>query len=309
MASFKSWMAQIRANFLILSVFLVLLGIALSLKYPMNDTGFSLGHALLVIVGVVIAHASVNLFNEYSDFKTKIDFNTSRTPFSGGSGMLTSGQTKPASVLWVAVLTLLAAAAIGVYFSIVSHWIVLVYAVIGFVSIVFYTRFLAKILLGEVFAGLALGSLVVLGTYVSLNASPGMSYFELFPSEVLWLSVPPGILTALLLFINEFPDAEADKAGGRYHIVIAFGKKVSGWIYAAGMAAVFGIIIFLPLTGLSTFWLYLGLLPLPLALKASLIAIKHGHDTPRLIPALGSNVITVLAVDLLLAVAIFIEMI
>lgn len=309
MASFKSWMAQIRANFLVLPVFLVLLGIALSLKYPLGEAGFNLGHAILVMIGAIIAHASVNLFNEYSDFKTKIDFNTSRTPFSGGSGMLTSGQTNPVAVLRAAVLTLVVAAIIGIYFSIVSHWIVLVYAAIGFVSIIFYTRVFAKLLLGEFFAGLALGSLVVLGTYVSLNASPGMNYFELFPSEVIWLSVPPGILTALLLFINEFPDAEADKAGGRYHIVIAFGKKVSGWIYAAGMAAVFGIIIVLPLTGLSTFWIYLGLLPLPLALKASLTAIKYGHDTPKLIPALGSNVVTVLAVDLLLAVAIFIEMI
>jgi 1,4-dihydroxy-2-naphthoate octaprenyltransferase len=48
----------------------------------------------LLLAGVVLAHISVNLFNEYSDYKTGIDFNTHRSPFSGGSGMIVSGKTK-----------------------------------------------------------------------------------------------------------------------------------------------------------------------------------------------------------------------
>jgi 1,4-dihydroxy-2-naphthoate octaprenyltransferase len=300
-------MAQIRANFLILSVFLVVLGIALSLKYPTPGNEFDLLRALIVMLGAVVAHISVNLFNEYSDFHTKIDFKTNRTPFSGGSGMLTSGKSTPRAVLIVAIITLLVALGIGIYMSFLSHWIILVFAAIGSFSIIFYTQFLARYMLGEVFAGFALGTLVVLGTYVSLNASAGMSLSELFPSEVVWLSIPPGILTALLLFINEFPDAEADKEGGRLHLVIKLGKKASAWVYAAGMTAVFGIILVLPLTGLSSYWIYLGLLPLPMAVKASFTAIRHYEDNIKLVPALGSNVITVLAVDLLLAVGVFIE--
>ena len=46
------------------------------------------GTALLVLVGAVCAHASVNALNEYSDFRTGIDAQTRRTPFSGGSGTL-----------------------------------------------------------------------------------------------------------------------------------------------------------------------------------------------------------------------------
>jgi len=310
MSYFKIWMAQIRANFLILSVFLVLIGLALTIKYPPDPLlyHFNFFHAGLLLIGVVSAHISVNLFNEYSDYFTKIDFNTIRTPFSGGSGMLTSGNIKPRQVLTVAVVTLLLAFSIGVYFSLMAHWIIIVFSFIGFFSIVFYTRFLARFMLGEVFAGLALGTLVVMGTYISMTASPGLVKDSLLPSEVTWLSIPPGILTALLLFINQFPDMEADREGGRNHLVIRLGRKRSAWVYTAGMFITFTIILVLPLTGLSSFWIYLALFPIPLAVKSSITAIRHGDNNAKLIPALGSNVMAVLATDLLIAVAIFIEM-
>jgi len=162
-------------------------------------------------------------------------------------------------------------------------------------------------MLGELFSGLTLGSLVVLGSYISMNASPSIPLAHMFPAEVIWLSIPAGILTALLLFINEFPDVEADKAGGRKHLVIRLGIKGAGWVYAMGMFTSFAIIIALPLVGLSSYWIYLALFPLPLAIKASIGAIKDGDNIAKLIPAMGANVITVLATDLLIAVAIFIE--
>lgn len=309
MTGFKIWMAQIRANFLVLSVFLVLIGLALTVKYPpLNDYHFNYLHALLLVIGVVSSHISVNLFNEYSDYYTQIDFNTHRTPFSGGSGMLTEGKSLPGQVLTVAVISLLVAFSIGVYFSLVSHWIIMLFSVIGFFSIVFYTNFLARFMLGELFAGLALGTLVVLGSYIAMTASTGTPVNSLLPAEVTWLSIPPGILTALLLFINQFPDREADIAGGRNHLVIRLGIKRSAWVYTAGMIVTFAIIIILPITGLSSFWLYLALFPIPLAVKASITAIRHGENNVKMLPALASNVMVVLFTDLLLAAAIFIEM-
>ncbi len=299
-------MAQIRANFLILSVFLVLLGLALSLKYPGPDE-FSWFRAVLVLIGTILAHVSVNLFNEYSDYATKIDFSTSQTPFSGGSKMLISGKSDPKQVLIVALVTLSVAFGIGVYLSIISHWMILVFALIGSFSIVFYTNTLAKYMLGELFAGLALGTLVVLGTYIAMVAEPGMAWGRLVPVEAELLSIPPGILTALLLLINEFPDAEADRKGGRKHLVIRMGRQNAAWIYAAGVAATFLIILVLPVLNITSYWIYLGLIPLPLGLKASITAIKFNHNNAKLIPALGSNVMMVLGVDLLLAVGVFID--
>lgn len=308
MSNFKIWMAQIRANFLVLAVFLVIIGLAFSVKYPSaSGQSFSFLHAILLVIGVVLSHVSVNLFNEYSDFKTKIDFHTKRTPFTGGSGMITSGKTSSGAVRMVGICSLLVAFAIGLYFTIIAHWIVIVLSLIGLFSILFYTNFLAKHFLGELFAGLALGTLVVIGAYIAMTASPGMRLTELLPEEVIWISIPPGILTSLLLFINQFPDIEADKLGGRKHLVIILGWKKASYVYAAGMLLTFVIIVLCPIIGISSFWIYIALLPIPLAVKASVTAIKFGDDLSRLIPALGSNVITVLATDLLLAVAVFID--
>jgi 1,4-dihydroxy-2-naphthoate octaprenyltransferase len=286
----------------------VVIGLAFSVKYP-HVTGhpFNWLHAVMLVFGVVLSHVSVNLFNEYSDFKTRIDFNTKRTPFSGGSGMIQSGNTRPESVRTVGIVTLLISGAIGVYFAVVSHWVVLIFAAVGAFSVLFYTNFLSKRVLGELFAGLALGTFVVLGTYVAMTARPGMTVSGLFPAEVIWISIPPGILTSLLLLINQFPDAEADRKGGRKHLVIRFGWKGASYVYTAGIFVTFAIIVLMPLLGISSWWIYLALLPGPLGIKASVTAIKHGNDFSKIVPALGLDVITVLATDLLLAVAVFIE--
>jgi 1,4-dihydroxy-2-naphthoate polyprenyltransferase len=303
------WLNQIRANFLVLAVLLVLIGIALSYKYlPANHVIRWLDLAL-IIFGTVMAHASVNLFNEYSDHLTGIDSHTKRTPFSGGSGMMKSGLTKPSEVLFAAVITLLISGSIGIYYGIVAHWSIFVIILTGAFSILFYTPLLTKLMLGELFSGLTLGTLVVLGTFISLTATPGQSLGTLLPFEVIMISFPPGILTSLLLLLNQFPDSEADKNGGRKHLIIKFGNRNAAYIYAAGVIATFVIIFVLPLAGVSSFWLYLGLIPIPIIFKATSTALKSYNNIDRLIPALGANIVTVLLTDALIAAAIFITLI
>lgn len=307
----KAWAIQVRSNFLALSVVLVLLGLALAgLQIKKSGEGsFSFLEAFFILLGVMLTHASVNLFNEYSDSKTGIDNNTKRTPFSGGTGLIQSGVTTPVAVSTAAWLTLSWAFVIGLYFIVLSHWVVGAIMAIGAIAIVFYTTHFAKILLGEFFAGLALGSLVVIGAYVAMTASPGDSARGLFPPVVLLISIAPGILTALLLFLNEFPDVEADIAGGRFQLVIWLGRKKASYLYVAGLAATYLSIIIIPLLGYSSWWILLGCLTLPIAVKAGTITLKYYDDMEKLVPAMGMNVMTVLVTDLLLAVAVFIEMI
>lgn len=304
----KVWLQQFRANFLILSVFLVAIGVGLAYKYQPAGIGISIFDVVLVTIGTILAHSSVNLFNEYSDHKTGIDSHTKRTPFSGGSGMITQGHTSPRAVLVAAITTLLLATGIGVYFIIKAHPLIALIILIGGFSILFYTPFLSRYLLGELFAGLSLGSLVVLGAFIGLTATPDMSLWAFIPVEVIWLSVPPGILTALLLFLNEFPDVEADEKGGRRHLVIRYGKKLSATIYAIGVVLTFLAIFLYPVLGISSYWLYLALLPLPLAVSAIRVTLKHHSNPGQLIPAQGSNTMLVLAVDLFIAIAVFVTL-
>jgi len=133
------WAAQTRANFLLLSVLLVLIGTAAAWLGGV----FEPLRAALIAVGVVLAHVSVNLLNEHSDHRTGIDASTRRTPFSGGSGTLQAGHTTPAAVLGAAGATLLAALAIGLYLVWSSGWPLLAFIVCGGLATVFYTSHLA----------------------------------------------------------------------------------------------------------------------------------------------------------------------
>jgi len=68
------------------------------------------------------------------------------------------------------------------------------------------------------------------------------------------------------------------------------------------------MILLLPILGISSYWLLLGLLPLPVITIATVTTIRNYSNADRLIPALGANVITVLATDALLALAIFLTL-
>ncbi|MCP4602829.1 MAG: prenyltransferase [Proteobacteria bacterium] len=291
----KVWAGQIRAPFLLLSVILVLIGGAVGYQ----DNVFNWFRVVLAMIGVTLAHVAVNLLNELSDYKTGIDEHTTRTPFSGGSGSLQSKNTSPKAVLITAVAALVIAFAIGLYLTWVSGWALMLLIAAGGFATVFYTSHMSRWMLGELAAGACLGTFVVLGTYFAQAAT-------LTPT-VIWLSIPPGILTALLLLLNEFPDVEADLTGGRRHLVIVLGRKRAALVYTFALTMSYLILIFGVVMGRFPITVLLTLLTLPLAAKAVSGALKHGADTEKLIPAMGANVGVVLGTDLLIAVAYFIH--
>ncbi len=287
---------QIRGPFLILSLALVFLGVAAAHHSGMHHWG----HAFLALLGVVLTHISVNLFNELSDYNTKIDDHTVRTPFSGGSGLLQSGVTTPSSVRFAAYGSLGLSALIGIYLCMVSGWFLLIFMIIGGVAIRFYTTNLARWFIGETAAGLTLGSFVVLGVFYVLTSR--------LPGSIIWISVPPGILTALLLFLNEFPDMEADRKGGRRHLVIQLGRKKSSVVYALSLIVAYLWILAAPFFFNAPYTILLGLITVPLAFLAGRKVLSHYDDMEKLIPALGMNVGVVILTDLFLGIGYFLSM-
>ena len=286
----KIWLAEIRANFLILSVVLVMVGGAAA----WHGGYFNLLSFLITVVGVVCAHISVDLFNEYSDWRTGIDDKTNRTPFSGGSGNLQKGLLKPSQVKAAAYLSLAISFLTGVWLAFISGWVVVFLMVIGGIAIVFYTDIFAKWVLGELMSGITLGSFVVIGAYYVQTGFVN--------SMIIWTSISPGILTMLLLLLNEFPDVEADLTGGRRHMVIMLGRHYASYVYAILLMTVYLVIVAGVVLGSLPAALLLGLLTLPLAAGAAIKAIRHAENIEKLVPALGMNVMVVLATDFLLAV-------
>jgi len=120
-------------------------------------------YLLLSILGVVLAHMAVNVFNDWSDARTGIDDHTVRTPFSGGSGFIQAGTLSQSTVFIYGWVVSLAALAIGIYLCLQVGWHLLLYIGLGAFAVLFYTPLLARLMLGEIFAGAGLGSLVILG--------------------------------------------------------------------------------------------------------------------------------------------------
>ena len=279
-----------RANFLPLTVVIVLAGLAAAFY---SHRSFLPIDAALVMVGALLTHASVNAFNNYFDYRSKIDAKTPKTPFSGGVDILVKGMMKPSEALTVCLFTIICAALIGVYFLVRLFNVLLPLIVYGAIIIVFYTPVLSRVpALSEIVAGSGFG-LMGLGVYVTQAG--------LIDATGVAILIPITILVALLLFLNEFPDAEVDRVGGRQHIVILLGKRGSAWLYVAGEAATYASIILAVAVGAAPFPVLLSLLSLPIAYKAGRLTLKNYNRTRDLVPALGSNVLFILLTITLMA--------
>jgi 1,4-dihydroxy-2-naphthoate octaprenyltransferase len=291
----KVWFLETRPQFLLLSVVLVLLGTAIA----RHEGCFDLLKFVLTMLGLILAHSSVNILNDYFDYKSGIDLETNRTPFSGGSGILPAGLLKPKGVYIYGVGCLMAALAIGLYLTFISGWQLLPLILLGGPVIYFYTSHLTKWLVGEFWAGLGLGMLPVLGTYFVQTGR--------YSLEAVVASLAPGFLTANLLFLNEFPDVEADKKGGRYHLVIALGPKNASRLYAGLVLLVYLSIISGVVFKLMPPLTLISFLSIFFAYKAVKVTLKHYDNAQELLPALKANVLTVLVTDAFVALGYFLS--
>jgi 1,4-dihydroxy-2-naphthoate octaprenyltransferase len=292
----KTWFLETRPQFLILTPMCVLVGVAAA---AYDDFDLNPLHVILTLVGALLAHISVNVLNDYFDYRSGIDLATKRTPFSGGSGILPGGLLKAQEVYLLGLASLIGVGAIGIYFTMEWGWKILPLGIAGMLVVYLYTTHITKNpLLCAIAPGLGFGPLMVVGTYFTqtgeYSVTAGLA------------SLVPGFLVSNLLLLNQFPDVEADKVASRRHIPIAYGRRFSAKVYAVLMLATyvslaaavgFGV---LPLTAL------IGLLTLPLAVKTVMGALKNYDDIPKLMPSLGANILVILLTTLLTGVGILV---
>lgn len=285
----KVWFLETRPQFLLLSVVLAFLGTCMA----WYDGSFHLGHALLAFFGLLLCHISVNVLNDYYDYRSGIDLKTKRTPFSGGSGFLPAASLQPKHVFWLGLVCFLLAVPIGIYFTLVIGWLLLPLLAIGTVCILLYTPFLTRLRWPEWAPGIGLGALPVLGVYFIQTGD--------YTLPAVAASIPSGILVHNLLLLNEFPDTEADKEAGRKTLPITMGKAKASVVYSALTMTVYLWIIGSVVAGLMPVFSLIALLTLPFAIKAIQGALKY-QDTSKLMSAMANNVLVVLLTQLLLGI-------
>ena len=287
------WAKELRIPFLSLPAIFVPLGITVALL----DGYFNLVYGILTLIGIVCIHASVNVLNDYFDFKSGIDTATTPTPFSGGSRVLPENLLTPRSVLIGGIILLAIGSLIGLYFLYIFNFPPLLIALISIAIItsVAYSPVLSKIGVGEVFVFLNFGPLLFTGVYYIQSGG-------LISTEAMVVGSIVGLMTTGILYINQFPDTDADKSKGRFHVVARLGKKRAAGIYKYIVNASYVIIIL----GIVTFTIppttIIALITIPKFRVANAILQKEYEKIMELIPAMGNTVMGTIQSGILLLV-------
>ncbi len=284
-----------RLPFVILAPACVVLGATTA---AWSGSEINMFHFILTVLGAVFSHICVNAFNEYSDFKSGLDFKTEPTPFSGGSGTLPKNPEKGHVALITGIVSLILTAAIGIYFMVIIGMGLLPLGVLGLFIVVAYTDWLTKSpFLCLIAPGLGFGPLMVMGTDYVLSGSYSMTAFV--------ASLVPFFLVSDLLLLNQFPDVEADREVGRKHLPIAIGIEPCIKIYIAFLLASYIVVIVGYLSGIFPLYSLLALLTVAIAMPTIKGVSQFSGDIPSLIPHMGKNVIINLLTPVLLAVGLY----
>ncbi len=227
------WLRVIRFKFLAASAIAVTNGLALSYCYQPNN--FNIFYAILTYIGIFCLHSSVDLFNDYWDFKRGIDLITKKTKFSGGTGVLPEGLLKPTEVYRAGIIFLILGLSIGSLFVFVKGYVIAIILGFATLSIALYSNKLVNIGLGELFVGIK-GVLIVIGSFYVQTSTIIL--------ESIIVGGIIGLLSSLVLYINSIPDIEADQEKGRKTLAIILNTHSQSKIFTF-VLGLFVIIYFL----------------------------------------------------------------
>jgi len=224
----RGWIGLSRPPFHTVGILPFILGTILA--YKINST-ISIEIFLLGVLGVILIMLSTYHSGEYFDLSGDILSNQMhKNKFAGGSRMLLSGKLPPAIALWTSIIALIIAAAIGCILQFVYKTgpYTLMLGILGAIPGFFYSTppvRLVKRGLGEIFIGFCYGWLPVASAYYIQTGA--------IHPVIHWIAIPIGLTIFNVIFLNEYPDYEADKATGKKNLLNRMGKKNGEFLYIA----------------------------------------------------------------------------
>jgi 1,4-dihydroxy-2-naphthoate octaprenyltransferase len=284
------WLRIIRIRFLLASVIAVSLGLAINWWQTGNIEIFD---AILIMCGVLSLHASVDLLNDYWDFKRGIDTVTQRTKMSGGTGVLPEGLLKPKQVYAAGIIFLLVGAAIGTYFVFTDGIIIGLILAFAVLSVYFYSTKIVDWGLAEIFIVIK-GTMIVIGTCFIQTT-------QITESAILG-GIVVGILSSFVLFITSFPDHDADKAKGRKTLVINLGKQKACTLFWVFPIIFYSVSIFAIIIGVFPIFCLIILSTIPLVIKFGKKLKQNYEKLDKLLPIMSSTLVFSRVTGILLVV-------
>ena len=252
---FILWLEELRAPFCIASAMPVIIGTAIAYKHSGD---FNLALAILAVLSAVSIHLGANIANDYFDHISGNDeHNDNKTPFSGGSRMIQNHLLTPKEILTGSLIFLIIGASLGIaILFITKNLFVLVLGLIGILGGFFYTAPPLKLgyrTTGEITIGFLFGILPVFGAYYIQTGT--LDFVPLLPALIV------SVLIFLVIFANEFPDFEADKAVNKKTLVVSLGIKKAAVLYKATLVVLCVLAAIYSIAHLNTLALLILLIP------------------------------------------------
>jgi 1,4-dihydroxy-2-naphthoate octaprenyltransferase len=171
-----------------------------------------------------------------------------------------------------AYLLYLLAAAIGIFLAATRGILVLFLGMVGTTAGITYTaaplNYKYKAL-GEFSVFLMWGPLMVTGAYYVQQ--------QAVSADALLISIPFGVLVALVLLANNIRDAIYDRSKGIRTLAIVLGERRGISVYLALIVAAYLAVVLMSVFGPLTMWSLIVLLSTPLAVK---LLRQMAHDIP-----------------------------
>ncbi|MEW5785444.1 MAG: prenyltransferase [Bacillota bacterium] len=259
-----------------LSGSLISVGLGTALAY--NEHGFfDPARFALTLLGMAGAHLAVNIFNDYFDYRYGADTAHPPRPLSGGSQVIQEGLETADEYLAQALICSGVAVAAALILARLAGPLVLYFACLGGLLGYFYSArplLLSWRGLGEVTTGFCFGPLVVAGTFYVQTG--------FITPACLVLSLVPGALITMLLFINQYPDYHDDLRAGKKTLVVRLGRRRSLPLLYLFLAAAFVPLLpgpWLPIAPLPGGAVMAGLIPA--AAAAGRLSASGGKPDPQ----------------------------
>ncbi|MBW2047718.1 MAG: prenyltransferase [Deltaproteobacteria bacterium] len=291
----NTYLKALRAPFLAGSLVPVLIGSA----YAFSSGPFSLRLLLICMGGIAGLHLGANLLNDYFDSMGSDPINVRVTPFSGGSRAIQDDNLSPGVVLFMAVLFFAVGLAAGILLSFLHRPLVIPIGLLGLGAGWAYSAPPLQLMSrgwGEAVIFIAFGPLITLGTFYVMSGALSWSAFA--------AGIPQGFFITGVIWINQFPDYEADRRAGKRNLVVRMGPGHARYLYLAIMLMAFITIFFLTeVMGISRM-IMLSFLALPLAFRAVRILWREYLSHEGIVPAQALTIQTLAAHGLILSVGL-----
>lgn len=214
----KAWIEAMRLRTLPVSV----AGVITAVAFNVMTSTFSCWKAALCMTFAVLAQIASNFANEYYDYRAGLDRKGREGPRRG----VTEGDITPQAMKRATYGTLAAACAIGLAIAMTAGWWLIPVGVLIAIGVVAYSTGpypLSHHGLGEVAVVFFFGIIPVnLTYYVQAGA---------FDAVVALASVSIGLMGANVLIVNNYRDADDDRAVGKHTLAVIAGRRAVSGLY------------------------------------------------------------------------------